>query len=168
MKKYPLILTFALLCISIEGSAQATGTASTTAEIIAPISITNAANMNLGTLATGTTLGTVVLAVDGTRTSTGGVTLSSTGTAAAAASFTVAGDANATYSVSLPTSVTLSDGATNTMTAGTFVSNPATTGTLDAAGSSTLNIGATLNVGANQVAAVYTNAADLAVTVNYN
>lgn len=168
MKKYSLILTFALFCVSIQGSAQATATATTTAEIIAPISITNAANMNFGTLATATTAGTVDLAVDGGRTSTGGVTLSSTGTAAAAASFTVAGDANATYSVTLPTSVLLTDGAANNMTVDTFVSIPATTGTLDAGGSSTLDIGATLNVGADQVAGVYTNATDLSVTVNYN
>ncbi|MEJ1223884.1 DUF4402 domain-containing protein [Sediminicola sp. 1XM1-17] len=167
MNKHSRILSFALFLAATAASAQDSATASTTAEIITPISIVNAADMNFGTLAAAPTTGTVVLGTDGSRSSTGGVTLSTSGTASTAASFTVTGEANSTYSLTLPSSITLS-GPTSTMTVDTFISSPATQGTLNGSGSSTVNIGATLNVGANQADEVYTNAADLTVTVNYN
>ena len=54
------------------------------------------------------------------------------------------------------------------MTVDNFVSNPSGTGLLSASGSQTVNVGATLNVAANQVAGTYENTTDLKVTVNYN
>jgi hypothetical protein len=53
------------------------------------------------------------------------------------------------------------------MTVGTFTSTPTATGLLTL-GAQEILVGATLNVGANQVAGVYTNASDLSVTVAYN
>ncbi|HNW54406.1 MAG TPA: DUF4402 domain-containing protein, partial [Bacteroidales bacterium] len=62
--------------------------------------------------------------------------------------------------------ITLTSGS-NTMTVGTFTSNPTPTGTLTA-GTQDVFVGATLNVAAGQAAGVYTNATGLVVTVNYN
>ena len=53
------------------------------------------------------------------------------------------------------------------MTVTTYTSNPSGTGAL-VAGTQTLTVGATLNVGASQAANLYTNAAGFPVTVNYN
>jgi len=53
------------------------------------------------------------------------------------------------------------------MTIDAFTSNPSGTGALTA-GSQVLTVGATLNVGANQVTGAYTNATGFDVTVNYN
>ncbi len=54
------------------------------------------------------------------------------------------------------------------MAVGTFVSSPATTGTLSSGGTQTLKVGATHSVAAAQTAGVYTNATGVPVTVNYN
>lgn len=146
--------------------AQATATANASATIVTPISITKNTDMNFGNVATNGTVGTVVLAPDGGRTSTGGVTLPATAGTVTAASFAVAGSGSYTYAITLPVSVVISNGA-NVMTVNTFTSSPATTGTLTA-GAQTLTIGATLNLIASQVAGTYTSATPFSVTVNYN
>jgi hypothetical protein len=148
-------------------SFAASATSNADAEVIAPIAITNSAGLQFGTLSVGATGGTVVVDTAGSRTKTGDVLLSST-TAGAAAAFSVAGDAGATYAITLPTSITISDGAAtpNTMTVNTFTSNPSGTGTIGTGGSQALAVGATLNVGANQVQAAYTGT--FSVTVEYN
>ncbi len=81
--------------------------------------------------------------------------------AGTAASFDVSGQGDYTYSVTLPASTTLVDGATNEMTVDTFADN--STGTLDGAGAETFNVGATLNVGADQIAGSYTGTFDVSV-----
>lgn len=155
---------------SNEASAQATATASATAVIVTPISITKTADMNFGNVSVNAANnGAVALAPAGTRTATGGVTLPATVGSPAAASFTVSGQANYTYAITLPAAnITLADNNNNTMSAGSFVSSPATTGTLSTGGSQMLNVGATLQVAASQAAGVYSTATDFAVTVNYN
>jgi len=153
--------------------SQATATATVTATIIAPIAIANALDMNFGNVAVQAgasgTAGTVVIAPAGTRTRTAGVTLPSTTGTFTAASFTVGGASGYTYVITIPSTGYIITKATTleTMTVGTFTSSPSSTGTLTG-GSETLNIGATLNVGAGQVSGVYTNATGFDVTVNYN
>ncbi|HAL81406.1 MAG TPA: hypothetical protein DCO83_03545, partial [Mucilaginibacter sp.] len=112
------------------------------------------------------TAGTVVSDPASTRTSTGGVTLPVNAGTVTAASFTVTGSEAYTYSITLPGSVTITYGA-NTMTVNTFTSSPATTGTLTA-GTQTLNVGATLNIGSSQAAGAYASTTPFTVTVNYN
>src|ERR1700734_1145333 len=132
--------------------AQATATASASANIITPISIVKTVDMNFGNVAvSATTAGTAVLAPAGTRTTggAGGVTLPATTGTVAAASFTVSGQASYTYAITLPVSCTISSGS-NTMAVNNFTSNPATTGALSAGGVQTLTVGATLNVAAAQ------------------
>lgn len=167
MKKL-FALTIMAVGFSTVAFAQSTATATTTAKVVGPISITKNVDLNFGALSVTATAGTLVLAPAGTTSVTGGV--STQGGALAAASFAVAGDASATYSITLPGSITLSDGGApaETMTVGTFTSSPSGTGTLDASGAQTLTVGATLSVGASQAAGTYTNTTDLDVTVGYN
>jgi hypothetical protein len=98
----------------------------------------------------------------------GGVTLPATVGTVAAASFTVSGQGSYTYSISLPSTCTITDAGSHTMTVNGFTSNPATTGALSSGGTQTLTVGATLNVIAGQSAGTYTNATGVPVTVNYN
>ena len=156
-------------CSSTSSFAQASATASATANIITPITIALVTNMNLGNIAVSPTSGgTVVLGTGNSRTSTGGVTLPSTTGTVASASFTVSGTASFTYAITLPSSATLSDGASHTMTMGTFTSSPSSTGTLSSGGTQTLTVGATLTVAAAQAPNSYSNATAVPVTVNYN
>ncbi len=173
MKNLTKVLAIASIFIAgaTASFAQASATASASATIITPITITKTADMNFGNIAVSATIaGTAILAPGGTRTTggAGGVTLPATTGTVAAASFTVSGQASYTYAITLPTSCTLSDGASHSMTVNTFTSSPATTGTLSGTGTQTLNVGATLNVSAAQASGTYTNATGVPVTVNYN
>ncbi len=173
MKDY-LKITIALfisvtLSNNLFAQASSTASANTTAVIVTPISITKTTDMNFGNVAvSASNAGTVVLAPAGTRTTTGGVTLPGTIGTVAAAAFTVTGTANYTYAITLPTTLTLDDNASHTMTVDNFTSNPTPTGTLDGSGSQTLSVGATLNVGAGQEAGTYESDTDFEVTVVYN
>jgi uncharacterized protein DUF4402 len=164
-----LIATALVLIASTSASfAQSSATSTATATIVTPISITKTVDMNFGNVAVQTsTGGTVVLTPAGVRSTTGGVTLPASVGTVAAASFTVNGQGAYTYAITLPSSaVTLTSGSNN-MTADTFTSTPNATGTLTA-GTQTLTVGATLNVGAAQAAGVYVSGTPFTVTVNYN
>jgi hypothetical protein len=166
MKK---ILAFSIVLFAFAAGAFAqssSATATATAVIVSPITITRTADMSFGNIVADADGGTVVLVPAGTRTLTGLTSPSLPGTVTAA-SFTIAGLANATYAITLPATHDISNGV-QTMTVNTFTSNPSGTGTLDATGNQPLNVGATLNVGANQASGTYTNAAGFTVTVNYN
>lgn len=148
--------------------AQSTATATATATVVNPISIAWVADMSFGNIAVQSgTGGTVVLAPDGTRTKTSGVTLPASAGTVSAAAFTVTGSGSSTYIITLPASVTLTrSGGSETMTASSFTSNPSGTGTL-ASGTQNIAVGATLTVVAAQAAGVYTSG-NFDVTVNYN
>jgi hypothetical protein len=154
---------------SFAQNASATATASSTATIVTPIAIAHVTDMNFGNVTVSTLVaGTVVLAPAGTRTSTGNITLPAINGTISAASFTVTGVTGSAYSITLPTTdLTLTSGS-NTMIVNAFTSTPSATGTL-AAGTQTLNVGATLNVKAAQAVGIYTTAVGgFPVTVCYN
>lgn len=160
-----LVALFTIASLSV--SAQVSATASTSATIITPIAITKTTDMNFGNVAVSPTVaGTVVLAPNSGRTKTGGVTLPVITGTVSAAQFNVTGLAGSTYSITLPASIVLTNGSNN-MTVNAFTSTPTPTGTLTG-GTENINVGATLNVNAAQAAGLYTNAAGLVVTVNYN
>jgi len=162
------LVAIAILGFSAASFAQVQATATTSARIITPIAISKSVNLDFGAVAVSpTTAGTVVLVPAGTRSKTGGVTLPVTTGTVSAAKFTVTGLDLSTYSIALPGDITLSDGASHEMIVGTFTSTPSSTGVLSS-GTQDIFVGATLNVGAAQAAGLYTNAADLVVTVNYN
>jgi hypothetical protein len=170
MKNITKLFAIALVVIGSAATSfaqsNATATATTSATIIAPISLTKNTDMNFGNVATSAVAGTVVLGTNSVRTANAGASLPVTTGTVSAAKFTVNGNVDATYSIVLPGTITLSNG-TNNMTVGTFTSTPTATGLLTL-GAQEILVGATLNVGANQVAGVYTNASDLSVTVAYN
>jgi hypothetical protein len=170
MKKMIKFFAIAILFFGFTAGtfAQVSATATATATIVTPIAIVNAANMNFGNVAVSASLGTVVLAPAGTRTATGGVTLPVVTGTVAAGSFTVSGQANYTYAITLPAAATTITSGANNMTVDTWTSNPTPTGTLNGSGSQTLNVGATLHVGANQAAGTYVSGTPFTVTVNYN
>ncbi len=173
MKNIVKVLAIAAIAViaSDKSFAQASATASATATIITPIAISKSVDMNFGNIAvSGSTSGTVILSTSGTRTTggSGGVTLPATTGTVAAAEFAVSGEPGYTYAITLPTSATLTDGSSHTMSVGSFTSNPSSTGTLSSGGTQTLYVGATLSVAAAQAAGTYTNSTAVPVTVNYN
>lgn len=140
--------------------------ASATATIITPISISKSADLNFGSVIAGGSTGTVVLSTAGVRSATDGATLGS-GSLATAAAFAVSGQASATYTITLPSSpITVTNGASDTMTVDAFGSNPSGAGTLNGSGNQTVNVGARLNVGITQATGVYTGSFDVSVAYN--
>lgn len=135
-------------------------------ELIAPYSIQKTVDLNFGKIAVNTNAGTVVLTPSGTRSTTGGVTLPAVTGTFTAASFYIQGTASKSYSITLPTTYTISSGVNN-MTINAFSSIPSGAGILSINGDQTLNVGATLNVNANQAVGTYTNAIGYSVTVNF-
>lgn len=165
-------LASGLSVIALSAQAAPTATASASATIISPIAITKTSDLVFGNLAVGAVGGNVAISTADVVTISGaGTTVAqpagNTGSPAAAV-FGVTGEASLTYAITLPTdgSVSISDGASNTMQVNGFVSNPGTTGTLSGAGTDTLKVGATLVVGNNQVPGTYTGT--FSVTVAYN
>lgn len=134
-----------------------------------PISISKNTDMNFGTIAASYGGGTVLLSASGSRTPSGGIILPSLTGTVTAAQFTVTGEPGYTYAITLPADFTLYESGVGpaTMVVNAFTSTPSATGILTA-GTQTVLVGATLNVGASQAAGSYTNAAGFEVTVNYN
>ena len=145
-------------------SNSANATASATARIVSPISLTKTADLNFGDVVSGASAGTVVVTPAGVRSAGGGATLGNA-TSVAAAAFTAGGQGSATYAITLPASASVTSGA-NTMTVNGFTSSPSGTGALNAGGSQPITVGATLNVGAAQATGTYTGT--FSVTVTYN
>ena len=162
----------AWLVFATTANAQATASASSTATIVTPISITKNVDMNFGNIAVQAgTGGTVALAASAAATrvtgGAGGVTLPVVTGTVTAAQFTVNGTANYLYHITLPAdnTITLVNGG-NLMHADLF--NNSVAGTLDNTGTQSFYVGATLTVAAAQASGVYTTATPFNVTVNYN
>jgi hypothetical protein len=169
MKNKLYLTTLLLAGIATGVHAQETASATATATIVTPISITKNVDMNFGNVAVqSTTGGTVILSPAGGRTKTGGVTLPTTTGTVTAASFTVNGTGAYTYTITLPSSAHSIASGANTMTVTAFTSNPLAAAGQLTAGAQTLNVGATLNVAAAQPAGVYVSVTPFDVTVNYN
>ena len=154
--------------VSFGQSVGVTATATATGTIVTPITITNTQDLNFGNVAVSAVGGTVVLAPAGGRTLTGGVTLPVVPGTVTAAHFAITGTAGYTYAITLPSTATTVTSGANTMSVNAFTSDPTPTGTLDGSGNQTVNVGATLNVLANQPAGTYVSATPFNVTVNYN
>jgi hypothetical protein len=162
-----VVMGFTAILAAPSESRAALATANASATVIKPIAIGPATQeLKFGKFMVGAG-GTVAIATTGARTLIGVAEFGTQGTAGfSAASFPVTGENNATFSISLPGTATLSAGGGNTMTVGSFVSDPVSPATLDASGAKTLLVGATLTVGATQVAGTYLGTFD--VTVDYN
>jgi hypothetical protein len=172
MKKIKLFGLAVCMMLMTKVTAQSTATASATATIVTPIGITKTAgvDMSFENIAVNSAAGTVNLSTAGVRTATGGVTLPNSSGVISAASFDVTGSAGYTYSISMPSTISLVHSNTTSSMSITAISNSVgSIGTLDAStGTQNIKVGATLNSGSNQLAGVYSNTADLSLTVNYN
>jgi hypothetical protein len=170
MKKTTKLLALSLVMFAFTAATYGQATATVTATIVTPIAIANAGDMNFGNIMASAGGGTVVLSTAGVRTPAGVTLPAITGTVSAA-HFNVTGTANLTYTIAITgTPVTVTSGGNN-MTVNAFVSNPAAgvgTGLLSAAGAQTIDVGATLTVGASQPAGTYVSGTPFTVTVNYN
>jgi hypothetical protein len=169
MKKVTIILTGVILMTiaALNVNAQATSAtddATATARIITPITLTNTQGLAFGNIASSNAIGSVTISPAGARTHTGGVTPSVIGTFNNAI-YNATGEANATYTISLPASVNITSGS-NSMVVNGFTSDPAATGLFSGAGTQTINVGATVNVGASQPTGDYSGTYD--VTIAYN
>ncbi|HXO20042.1 MAG TPA: DUF4402 domain-containing protein [Thermoanaerobaculia bacterium] len=135
------------------------------AAAVIAIDLTTNSNLGFGQIVATATAGTVTVSPLGGRTASGGVLLGN-GFGASVASFAVSGQPNAGYSVTLPSSCVLSGGGSS-MTADTFLSNPASAQNLvGPAGTASFTLGATLHVGGGQRSASYSGT--YAVNVAYD
>lgn len=139
-----------------------------TATVIAPMLLVEVVPMNFGTVAGGSSAGTVVMTTASAMSSTGGAT-SLASLPGTAGSFTIQGAAATAYTLTITGTATLTDPAnTASMTADTFTHNAVgLTGGVDV-----FQVGGTLNVGASQAAFAYSTAnpggATFTLTANYN
>lgn len=168
------IFGFAATSFGQNGNTATSANTTASATIIRPIGIAlnEGSALRFGNIVPSAD-GTVKVAPDDTPTySTGIVAFTGSGAAGiiSAAKFTVSGDPSNSFSITLPTSVQITTGEGGaTMTVDTFTSTPSATGTLssdEAAGTASLNVGATLTVAATQATGTYTGT--FQVTVAYN
>jgi hypothetical protein len=163
-------MSTALLSVSAFGQSTASASGSATAHIFVPIAITPGATLAFGKVAPTASNGTLVLATDNSVTPTNVTAIA--GSTTTAGSFNVTGEKGAAFSVTLPSSTSLSDGASHSMTVDTFTikwtnntnvagslissGGTATLGTLVGGGAAGLAVGGTLHVNSAQAAGDYT------------
>jgi spore coat protein U-like protein len=169
-----LLASFAAAAIAPSHAAN-TITATSSAKVFVPISISSAGSLAFGNIAAGTAVGTVVVTTAGTASKTGGVTLPAGGSPSAA-TFTITGEKGAGYTIDTTATTDLIKGTdtmplalitdfTGTGGATTAASNVAI-GTIDAtSGDQVLHVGGILSVAASQVPGTY--AGTVSVAVNY-
>jgi len=150
-------------CLRIAEAAITTTTVEV--NIVSTINLVAQNGIVFGDIASSSIPGTITIGTDASRTTSGGVTVNSN-TSGTPALYEVSGDPNATYSVTLPSSVTLTSVAGDSMVVNRFSSIPNESGQLDAGGSQNMNIGATLNVGSFQPFGAYKGT--MSTTVDYN
>ncbi|MBE0661526.1 MAG: DUF4402 domain-containing protein [Bacteroidales bacterium] len=168
MKK--LIALFAglfLMTIAVENvNAQynVSDQATATAFIITPISIEKIEDLAFGNIIASATIGTVTVDVSNNRTQAGGATFPTVPGTISSAEFTATGFSGAVYSITLPADGAIKlSGVGPDMELTAFVHNAEEVLT---GGTETFQVGATLNVNADQAAGAYTGVFD--VIVNYN
>lgn len=165
-KKLSLVAGIAITSASIYSASLTAATVSgnASANVLAPLSIaTGILPMNFGDVAGDATAATtVVLTPAGTTTASAGANASGSPTAG---DFDVTGSGSLTYSISYPISATLTSPASDTIIVDTFTDNLGGSGSLTL-GLQSFTVGATLQIGINQPAGLYSGT--YAVTVNYN
>jgi hypothetical protein len=150
-----------------EGTAKsASSTAGATS--LVPLSIVETVPMDFGTVAGGPIAGTVILDTFGSRSLTGDVQSLITGPGNAA-SFQVSGEPSQVYSLTYGNG-TLANAGGQQLSLSAFTDN--SLGTLPGAGVETFQVGATLSIGSNQPAGLYSTSngggSPYTITINYN
>ena len=110
--------------------------------------------LEFGSVAGGSSTGTVIVSSAGVKTVTGGA-VDFGGTPSAAASWQIAGSKQCTVILTFPASITVTSGG-DTTTVDTFTPDLTNPILIPNSGKITFKVGATLNVGVNQAAGTYT------------
>jgi len=165
-KTMQLAAAAAIGVVAISSAAQAqssdTATGTATANIVSAIQITAGQDLQFGDIVADTGGTVTVDPTTGNGAVTGAVVLlgnEQQGT------FDVTGEANRAYDITLPAgSINLTGPAAATITVDTFTSDPATSGTLSAGGTQTVNVGARATIASGQTVGAYTGTYDVTVT----
>lgn len=170
--KDKLVAMFTLLvCLSYTSlwsqrdAHAATTTSTVDVNIVSTVRLVAQNGMVFGDISVSSSPGTVIIGTDGSRTTSGGVTVNRN-TSGTPALYEVSGDPNAFYTITLPDTVVLTSPAGNSMTVSEFNSIPAINGQLDSSGRQNMNVGATLGVGSFQPFGSYRGI--MAATIEYN
>lgn len=163
MKKIFALFAISLMFAAFSANVFGQATATASATIVTPISISSDRNLSFGNILATGTAGTVQITPAGVRSATTVTLPAITGTVTTA-QFQISGTSGMTYTVTLPASITIDDGSSHTMTVNGFQHNAS--GTLSAT-TETFQVGATLQVGASQAAGDY-GPGSFSVSVNYN
>ena len=158
-------IAIAILGFSAASYAQSNATASSTATLVVPLSISKTTDLDFGVLASSATAGTVQMATTGAVTPTGGASVISGTTSTAV--FHVTGATTESISVAYPASITLTGVPSGSLVLNTITADCGTSTNL-VGGEKDIKFSAVLEIPANTVAGVYSNATGLSVTVNYN
>ncbi len=169
-----LFSTAAVLLSAMTMPAYAdTATGQSSVAIVRPLSFFIIDELNFGTVLAGATAGNVILAPDGTRTSTGGVVLM--GNSHQPGSFAGLGSFNQRVDISITSNTINLTGPGAPMQVKTWIIGSTPTAELTtsplrfrirgAGGTFRFPLGATLTVGANQVPGVYTG--NYTITLEY-
>ena len=162
------IAAFALLgtpFFATSRASAATGSAASTATLVAPLSVVKTDDLDFGDLVASATAGTATInASTDARTTASGVTPA--GGTPKAAHFTAAGHVGAIALIALPASIALTrNGGTETMTVSSISSNGATLRLIPGTATIDVAVAGTLNVAANQVEGAY--AGTFAINILY-
>lgn len=144
-------------------SAASIGTASASANVITPMTIAEDTALHFGDVGVGAAGGDVTMTPGGGRSVTAGDAEIIIGATQTPAQFTITGVAGKAYTLTYPPAAVDISGGTGTMDVDTFTDN--SSGTIPLGNSETFNVGATLSIGANQPAGLYSSTYTL--TVNY-
>ena len=158
MKKYIFPMIAAISIPGIAGAVTVNGAASVV--ILSVISASQTQAMNFGTVLPGAAAGVVTLSSAGAATSP---TLTTSGTATAGR-FTITAQGSTVLNITFGDGTVTNGSDSMAINNFTSSSTPASN-TTDASGNLTLDVGADLNVGANQAAGTYTGT--YTVTVSY-
>lgn len=134
------------------------------ATVVTPVTIASASTLNFGAFAPGSSDGTVVIPSAGSRSGTNVILMATN--VGAPSTITVAGDPNMSVTLDLPGAVTTLVSGQNQMTVDKFETNLAKNTRLLPNGTLSFQLGATLNVKANQATGTYSGT--VPITVSYN
>jgi len=131
------------------------------AQILTQITTATAGVLDFGKVVPTATAGTIVINQDGTMTNTGGARyIPNSGAHVATLSF--AGQANQNIDIDVPSSVTISNGASNMDV--TFTYPTTLPDRIGSTGTASMNYGGTLAVNENQAAGIYSGTYNIQVT----
>ncbi len=137
----------------------ADSTATVTATIVAPIVIAKKSELAFASIVPhAVSPGTVVVSSDGSITCGPNLSCSR---APEPSGFSITGEPLNTFTITLPSGAQTIIAGDKSMTVDRFTSSPESTGVISSDGQATVNVGATLHVGANQPIANYTGSFDI-------